>query len=32
VTLWLARWTVPIEQVMAVERALAVDRSGTRVD
>jgi hypothetical protein len=32
VTRWLARWTVPIEQVVAVERALAVDRSGTRVE
>jgi hypothetical protein len=32
VTRWLARWTVPIEHVVAVERALAVDRSGTRVE
>jgi RecB family exonuclease len=31
VTRWLAQWTVPVEHVLAVERALAVDRSGTHV-
>jgi hypothetical protein len=29
---WLAQWTVPVEAIVAVERALAVDRRGTRVE
>ena len=32
VTRWLAYWTVPVESVVAMERALAVERSGTRVE
>jgi RecB family exonuclease len=32
VTRWLAQWTVPVESIVAVERALAVDRSGTHVE
>ena len=32
VSRWLAQWTVPLESVVAVERALAVDRHGTHVD
>jgi putative RecB family exonuclease len=31
VTRWLAQWTVPVESMVAVERALAVDCSGTCV-
>jgi putative RecB family exonuclease len=31
VTRWLAQWTVPVESIVAVERALAVDQSGTHV-
>jgi RecB family exonuclease len=31
VTRWLAQWTVPMESIVAVERALAVDRSGRLV-
>jgi putative RecB family exonuclease len=31
VTHWLAQWTVPLEHVVAVEHALAVDASGRRV-
>jgi RecB family exonuclease len=32
VTHWLAQWTVPLEHVVAVEHALAVDASGRRVE
>ena len=32
VTRWLAHWTVPVESIVAVERALAVDASGTHVE
>jgi putative RecB family exonuclease len=32
VTRWLAQWTVPVESIVAVEGALSVDCSGTRVD
>jgi RecB family exonuclease len=32
VTRWLAQWTAPVESIVAVERAFAVDRDGTRVD
>jgi putative RecB family exonuclease len=31
VSRWLAQWAVPVESVVAVERALAVDRHGTHV-
>jgi putative RecB family exonuclease len=31
VTRWLTQWRVPVESIVAVERALAVDRSGTFV-
>jgi RecB family exonuclease len=31
VTRWLAQWTVPVESIVAVEHALAVDASGQRV-
>jgi putative RecB family exonuclease len=32
VTRWLAQWTVPVQHVVAVERALAVDQRGTHVE
>jgi RecB family exonuclease len=32
VSRWLAQWTVPVETIVAVERALAVDRHGTHVE
>jgi RecB family exonuclease len=32
VTRWLAQWTVPVETIVAVERALAVDRHGTHIE
>jgi putative RecB family exonuclease len=32
VTRWLAQWTVPVEHVVAVEQALAVDTSGKGVE
>jgi RecB family exonuclease len=32
VSRWLAQWAVPVESVVAVERALAVDRHGTHVE
>jgi RecB family exonuclease len=32
VTRWLAQWAVPVESLVAVEHALAVDASGRRVE
>jgi len=32
VTAWLAQWAVPVEAIVAVEQALAVDGSGTLVE
>jgi RecB family exonuclease len=32
VTTWLTQWTVPVEAMVAVEHALAVDRTGTLVE
>jgi hypothetical protein len=32
VTFWLAHWAVPLERIVAVEHALAVDASGQRVE
>jgi RecB family exonuclease len=32
VTTWLAQWAVPVESMVAVEWALAVDRTGARVE
>src|SRR2546425_5695806 len=32
VTRWLAQWTVPLESMVAVEHALAVDAGGQRVE